>query len=254
MVVATERTDLSCPYEEKDQAKALGARWDNDNKKWYVPAGVDLDHFKRWMPERRHYLDVPFEEKDDAKALGARWEPKLSRWYVMPGNDVAPFARWDPQARAASSDAAAPATPQRSTPATTGTPPSTTARGRVRPRDEEGDSSSSRTAPPFTCPVHKCPLQGPRTVRNGQAHNLGRQFYVCPHKTSEDDCGLRGGFKWADGTDPFSAASCRRVEAHHGLSHDSVGVGISLSDGVQVVGDELRDGELVRPQVQRRRA
>ena len=46
-----------------------------------------------------------------------------------------------------------------------------------------------------------------------------------------------------------------RLEAHHGLSHDSVGVGITLSgDGVQVVGDELRDGELVRPQVQRRRA
>jgi len=37
------------PFAEKDQAKALGARWDATRKKWYVPSGVDIEPFSRWM-------------------------------------------------------------------------------------------------------------------------------------------------------------------------------------------------------------
>ncbi len=39
---------LACPYEEKDDAKELGAWWDPDAKKWYVPDGIDRNLFKRW--------------------------------------------------------------------------------------------------------------------------------------------------------------------------------------------------------------
>ena len=39
---------LSCPYAEKDEAKSLGARWDADERKWYVPNDVDRNLFKRW--------------------------------------------------------------------------------------------------------------------------------------------------------------------------------------------------------------
>ena len=221
-----------CTYADKDEAKGLGARWDNDAQSWYVPAGVQLDQFRKWLPEGQHYLHVPFAEKDDAKALGARWDKKRGSWYVPAGQDVAPFAKWDPPARA-------PATPTRNAHTSTTSTPATAKRG----RDE------------MSCPVHKVPLVGPRTVRNGMPHNIGRQFFVCPCKTKEDDCGLRGGWKWADGTDPFSEASCRRVEQHHGLDHDAVGVGASLPGGLfDLVGDELRDGHLVNGRVQRRRA
>ena len=41
-------TFLTVPFAEKDQAKSLGARWNADKKKWYVPAGVDLTPFKKW--------------------------------------------------------------------------------------------------------------------------------------------------------------------------------------------------------------
>ncbi|BBL72571.1 DUF5710 domain-containing protein [Methylogaea oryzae] len=41
---------LNVPYAEKDQAKALGARWDASRKKWYVPAGVDVSLFQQWEP------------------------------------------------------------------------------------------------------------------------------------------------------------------------------------------------------------
>lgn len=34
--VAVKRIDLRVPYSEKDEAKALGARWDASVKKWYT--------------------------------------------------------------------------------------------------------------------------------------------------------------------------------------------------------------------------
>jgi hypothetical protein len=39
------------PFAEKDQAKGLGARWDAARKKWYVPHGVDVNLFSRWLPD-----------------------------------------------------------------------------------------------------------------------------------------------------------------------------------------------------------
>lgn len=34
------RRDLHVPFDEKDEAKLLGARWDPQDRRWYVPAGV----------------------------------------------------------------------------------------------------------------------------------------------------------------------------------------------------------------------
>ena len=42
--------NLSCPYAERDQAKALGAKWDPAGKTWYVPPGLSLHIFARWSP------------------------------------------------------------------------------------------------------------------------------------------------------------------------------------------------------------
>ena len=39
---------LNCPYSEKDLCKTLGAKWDKEKKKWYVPEGMDRKKFKRW--------------------------------------------------------------------------------------------------------------------------------------------------------------------------------------------------------------
>lgn len=43
-------TFLDVPFKEKDEAKALGARWDAGAKKWYVPEGKDLAPFNAWLP------------------------------------------------------------------------------------------------------------------------------------------------------------------------------------------------------------
>ncbi|WP_045223659.1 DUF5710 domain-containing protein [Methyloterricola oryzae] len=49
---------LEVPYAQKDQAKALGARWDPARKKWYVPGGIDLAAFSAWMPAGAGTPDV----------------------------------------------------------------------------------------------------------------------------------------------------------------------------------------------------
>ena len=43
-------TFLDVPFKEKDEAKALGARWDAGAKKWYAPDGTDLAIFSAWLP------------------------------------------------------------------------------------------------------------------------------------------------------------------------------------------------------------
>ncbi|MDD5266224.1 MAG: DUF5710 domain-containing protein [Methylococcales bacterium] len=48
--MADSKTYLKVPFAQKDEAKALGARWDAANKKWFVPADKDITLFTRWQP------------------------------------------------------------------------------------------------------------------------------------------------------------------------------------------------------------
>jgi antirestriction protein ArdC/phage/plasmid primase-like uncharacterized protein len=50
MTTTDDRTYLAVPYDEKDDAKQLGAKWDRQAKAWYVPAGMDLEAFTPWLP------------------------------------------------------------------------------------------------------------------------------------------------------------------------------------------------------------
>jgi hypothetical protein len=55
---------LDVPFPEKDQVKALGARWDRDARSWYVPAGVDLEPFADWLAL------LPFEDDPVLAVIG----------------------------------------------------------------------------------------------------------------------------------------------------------------------------------------
>lgn len=41
---------LNVSMAQKDRAKGLGAKFDWDNKKWYVPDDIDLEPFREWIP------------------------------------------------------------------------------------------------------------------------------------------------------------------------------------------------------------
>jgi len=69
-----KRTYLAVPYAEKDQVKALGAKWDRRGKSWYAPEGVDLEPLKKWQPENQPELkpevDPVKEFADELKKQG----------------------------------------------------------------------------------------------------------------------------------------------------------------------------------------
>jgi Domain of unknown function (DUF5710) len=48
-MIATTNINLKVPFNEKDQAKSLGARWNANAKLWYVPQGLDAAPFEKWL-------------------------------------------------------------------------------------------------------------------------------------------------------------------------------------------------------------
>ncbi|GIU51772.1 hypothetical protein TUM4438_42570 [Shewanella sairae] len=86
-----EKIYLDVPYKEKDQVKALGAKWDKQTSHWCVPKGTDLTPFNQWPvttpTTTKHYLAVPYEERNEAKAAGAKWDKQQSAWYINTSKD-----------------------------------------------------------------------------------------------------------------------------------------------------------------------
>ena len=44
------RIDLTCPFEDRHQAKAAGAQWDVARRVWYLTDPVSLAPFTKWLP------------------------------------------------------------------------------------------------------------------------------------------------------------------------------------------------------------
>ena len=59
--LASEKTWLSVPFPEKEQAKKCGARWDKTEKSWYAPKGSDLQALKQWLPENQNTQERPVD-------------------------------------------------------------------------------------------------------------------------------------------------------------------------------------------------
>ena len=118
-----ERTYINVPYREKNEAKALGARWDRQEQSWFVPPGVDTAPFAKWAQQpaqeaaqstttaqptqeqaqgrkaaqERAYLAVPYGERGAAKAAGALWDKAAKSWYAGPKADMEKLQRWLPE-------------------------------------------------------------------------------------------------------------------------------------------------------------
>jgi len=61
---------LEVPFKEKDLAKALGAWWDPEIKKWFVPKGRDSTPFTRWIAADgpRSGSCVPLEDDSEEES------------------------------------------------------------------------------------------------------------------------------------------------------------------------------------------
>lgn len=114
---STQREYINVPYKEKEEAKALGAKWDRKQQSWYVPSNIDLSLFDKWknvagtdteghglkngdqeaLKGERQYLAVPYTERAEARAAGALWDKVAKSWYVGPRADMAKLERWTPE-------------------------------------------------------------------------------------------------------------------------------------------------------------
>ncbi|MGD9826015.1 DUF5710 domain-containing protein, partial [Desulfobacter sp.] len=70
------RVYINVPYSEKDEAKALGAKWDKQEKSWFLKPGTDQKPFQKWLaPTRENRLDmnkVTAQFQDQASILGLK--------------------------------------------------------------------------------------------------------------------------------------------------------------------------------------
>lgn len=115
--VAQDNIPINVPYKERNEAKALGAKWDRTEQTWFVPKGVSLDKFAKWgggptaetnssvvsvkevMPKvgERQNLAVPYKDRAEAKAAGAKWDKEKKTWYADAGADMQKLAKWKPE-------------------------------------------------------------------------------------------------------------------------------------------------------------
>ena len=95
-----------CSFKEKDAAKKVGARWDGNEKKWYVPEDKldQLELFNQWKPKGRMYLNCSFSDKERVKKLGAKWDGQCKKWFIFPSKNTSEtdFEEWLPSASSSS--------------------------------------------------------------------------------------------------------------------------------------------------------
>ncbi len=48
-MIAETNISLKVPFNEKDQAKSLGARWNAESKLWFIPQGLEVAAFQKWL-------------------------------------------------------------------------------------------------------------------------------------------------------------------------------------------------------------
>ena len=89
----SKRTLLNTKYSEKDEVKALGARWDPALRKWYVPPDKTLSPFSKWLPpvtaeeDSLSQLSSDFQDQNSDSVLHKRARLALqvdTQMYVHP--------------------------------------------------------------------------------------------------------------------------------------------------------------------------
>lgn len=86
------RINLQCPDEDKDRAKALGAKWDPARKVWYIVDVEDLSPFMRWISTKSKSKNKcsPRPQKrpvDELRVTGPKIVQKGCSCDVLPWED-----------------------------------------------------------------------------------------------------------------------------------------------------------------------
>ncbi|MCF7986977.1 MAG: DUF5710 domain-containing protein [Methylovulum sp.] len=82
------KTYINVPYAEKDDAKALGAKWDATQKKWYVPEDKDRTLFGKWQTI---VLDVATKATTTQKSPQAVITQPIDKLFIAYQGDEPPW-------------------------------------------------------------------------------------------------------------------------------------------------------------------
>lgn len=95
---------LEIEYQDKEHAKKAGAKWDAEDKTWYIMIdelhdikqfNIKFNELKSSSEEELEYfkLDIEYRDKDRAKKAGAKWDQKNKSWYlsIKGENDIKAF-------------------------------------------------------------------------------------------------------------------------------------------------------------------
>lgn len=95
-VVSDESVYVQIPYADREQAKMLGAKWDKDQKSWYIPEGVNTALFARWMQPKQEALaeeavpdDTPQEEAVERQVAAIQQEYQAAKTEEAPAEENA---------------------------------------------------------------------------------------------------------------------------------------------------------------------
>ena len=69
---------LQVPFNQKDEAKKAGAKWDTEEKEWYCEGDITPE-LKKWT---KCDVAVAPHDKENLKALfpSIKWNKKLYKW------------------------------------------------------------------------------------------------------------------------------------------------------------------------------
>lgn len=85
---AKPRTFIAVPFSEKNEAKALGAKWSKQDKSWYIPDGTDAAVFAKWSAVTPAPALSPadeFAEALKANGLIVKGVPAMDgKWHRVP--------------------------------------------------------------------------------------------------------------------------------------------------------------------------
>ena len=76
------RINLTCPYEDKEEAKSLGARWDPAKKVWYIVNPTSLAPFSKWLSEDVQKFYKPKKKKKKVSKKKEQ-EPHVKKFQRM---------------------------------------------------------------------------------------------------------------------------------------------------------------------------
>ncbi|MFK5948981.1 MAG: DUF5710 domain-containing protein [Methylococcales bacterium] len=83
--MVNSRIYLNVPYSQKDEAKALGAKWDANKKRWYASNNLDDSLFKKWK-QSASTAQVSKTKPSSKTVLGITTQPKDKNFSAYNGD------------------------------------------------------------------------------------------------------------------------------------------------------------------------